>query len=184
MKINSNALLVCAIQLLLISSIAGKYLYERSTRPRIWIQVSQHDPESPMRGRYLALQPIVNACGLNKADANHIEAYSNDTYHQPEAWDWRVKLILKDGTLKPVASDEEEGARDSYFLQLLADEDCKKASVHKDIEMYIAENAKTPFPLEKGSELWMEATIPPAGSPRAVRLAIKKDGVMTPLNLN
>jgi hypothetical protein len=35
-----------------------------------------------------------------------------------------------------------------------------------------------------GEELWVEVTLPRRGPPRPIRLAVKKDGVLTPLDLD
>jgi hypothetical protein len=56
----SIALLV--IQLAIVSSIAGKYLYERWTCPRVWVRATAYDPEMVMRGRYLRLNLSPNDC--------------------------------------------------------------------------------------------------------------------------
>jgi hypothetical protein len=50
---------------------------------------------------------------------------------------------------------------------------------------FIPEHAKVAWPqANTGEELWMEATIPKSGPPRPIRLATKKNGVLTPLSVN
>ncbi|HTP86407.1 MAG TPA: hypothetical protein VMJ34_05650 [Bryobacteraceae bacterium] len=44
------------VQCLLVLSISGKLLYDRSTCPRVWVRTGPYDPSLPIRGRYLALQ--------------------------------------------------------------------------------------------------------------------------------
>ena len=56
----SLALLI--IQLALISTIAAKYLYQRSACPRVWTRAAAVDPRLPMRGRYLSLRLTVDGC--------------------------------------------------------------------------------------------------------------------------
>ena len=56
----SIALLI--IQLFIVSSIAGKYLWQRWRCPRVWTRAAAIDPELPMRGRYLSLQLTVDGC--------------------------------------------------------------------------------------------------------------------------
>ncbi len=56
----SVALLI--LQLRVVSSIAGKYLYQRWRCPRVWTRAAAIDPNLPMRGRYLSLQLTVDGC--------------------------------------------------------------------------------------------------------------------------
>ena len=56
--------------------------------------------------------------------------------------------------------------------------------LQKTVDYFIPDAAKTPFPLKKGEELWVEVTVPPMGPPRPIQLAISKDGAFTPLALH
>ena len=69
-------LILLLVQLVLVLSVAGKYLYERQTRPRVWTRATQFDPALPLRGRYLALQLLVDACGLPRDGEHTIQLYS------------------------------------------------------------------------------------------------------------
>ena len=53
-----KGLIVAALQCLIALSLGGKLLYDRSTRPRVWVKTARWDPELPIRGRYLALQLV------------------------------------------------------------------------------------------------------------------------------
>jgi hypothetical protein len=53
-----KGLVVAALQCLIALSLGGKLLYDRSTRPRVWVKTACWDPELPIRGRYLALQLV------------------------------------------------------------------------------------------------------------------------------
>ena len=46
----------------------------------------------------------------------------------------------------------------------------------------IPEHVPDPSRRPAGEELWVEVTIPRAGAPRPIRLGVKKDRVLTPLN--
>jgi hypothetical protein len=182
MKLNRHILALCAVQIAIVSTIAAKYLYERHFCPRVWVQVSQFDPDTVMRGRYFALQPVVDACSLDKKLAEHMNPETRGDWHVDESWEWTVKLLPRDGTLIPVISGLEDD--DVYRLRLYAGQPCQTARTNQTIEFYVAEHSKSPFPLPSGSEAWLSATIPPTGPPRAVQLAIKQNGVLTPLKLN
>jgi len=55
MKLSKTSVALLLIQLVLVSSIAAKYLYQRSTCPRVWTRTAAYDPQMVMRGRYLSL---------------------------------------------------------------------------------------------------------------------------------
>ena len=62
MKLAKASIALLLIQLALVSSIAGKYLYQRWRCPRVWTRTVAYDPELLMRGRYLSVQLIVDGC--------------------------------------------------------------------------------------------------------------------------
>jgi len=169
MSARNRAILLVIIQCLLVSSIAAKYLYERATRPRVWTRVAQFDPELPMRGRYLALSPVIDACDLeqNTAHADSLSA-SARTY--------RVQLVARDGKL--VAENAEGKLPRSGFQSITLSEkaSCKRAQVWPPIDYFIPEHASSPFDLKPGQELWVEVTVPPSGPPRAIQLALNDKG--------
>jgi hypothetical protein len=49
------------------------------------------------------------------------------------------------------------------------------------IAFFIPEDVPDPSIRARGEELWAEVTLPRKGPPRPIRLAVKKDGVLTPL---
>jgi hypothetical protein len=51
-----KGLILAGLQCLLVLSLSGKLLYDRSTRPRAWVKTAPWDPSLPLRGRYLALR--------------------------------------------------------------------------------------------------------------------------------
>jgi hypothetical protein len=53
---------------------------------------------------------------------------------------------------------------------------------HEPVLMFIPDTANAPN-LKRGEELWVEVTIPKKGPPRPIRVGIKKDGVLAPLEL-
>ena len=56
MTLTRKGLILAAFQCLLVLSLSGKLLYDRSTCPRVWVKTAQRDPSLPIRGRYLALR--------------------------------------------------------------------------------------------------------------------------------
>ncbi len=164
--------------LLLVGSIAGKYAWERHTCPRVWTRATQYDPEQPLRGRYLALTLHADVCalagGVAKDDTPFddlpAETKENLKKREPPSHEWTVHTAAKDGKL--VGVEEKNSTPDTQTLTQPPFLPCGYASLSEPVEFFIAEHAKTPFPLSKGEELWAEVTVPPSGPPRPIHLAI------------
>jgi hypothetical protein len=56
----TKAVAVALIQVLIVSSLGAKLLYDRRTRPQAWFKTERFDPNLPIRGRYVSLQIEVN----------------------------------------------------------------------------------------------------------------------------
>ena len=63
-----TSIALLAIQLAVVSSIAAKYLYQRSTCPKVWTRAVAYDPSMIMRGRYISAQLHVDVCGVPQPD--------------------------------------------------------------------------------------------------------------------
>ena len=50
-----RGLIVAALHLAIVASLGGKLLFDRATRPRVWLHAVPVDPDLPMRGRYVRL---------------------------------------------------------------------------------------------------------------------------------
>jgi hypothetical protein len=57
------------------------------------------------------------------------------------------------------------------------------ASLEEPVLVFISEHAEIPA-LARGQETWVEVTLPAKGPQRPIRIGVKKDGVITPLQLN
>jgi hypothetical protein len=177
------ALLV--VQLALVLSIAGKYLYERKTRPRVWVRTAQFDPNLPLRGRYLALQLAVDACGLPHDKAHLSPAYKlfNTQTIEPGTYKWTASLGVQDGHLVPKLQDNPRTRDGILDLTQREDRSCERVPLSEATEFFIPDTAKPPFPLQKGQELWVEVTVPQTGPPRPIQLALSDPGGFHPLRL-
>ncbi|MEO5925357.1 MAG: GDYXXLXY domain-containing protein [Bryobacteraceae bacterium] len=49
------------------------------------------------------------------------------------------------------------------------------------VAFFIPQNVPDPSRRAAGEELWVEVSVPKQGAPRPIQLAVKKDGVLTPL---
>jgi hypothetical protein len=163
------------VQLVLVLSIAGKYVYERKMCPRVWARTAQADPSLPLRRRYLSLRLAVDACALPHDAANLLSPGSVG------AWRWRVKPEAKDGRLVGVPVGDDVRPELTQELSQWGNHPCDRAVLSRPVDYFIADRAKSPFPLKPQEELWVELTVPPSGPPRPLQLAISSDSGFRPL---
>lgn len=189
MKLDRRSLVLLLVQLALVSSIAAKYHYQRATCPRVWTRAVAYDPQMILRGRYMSMQLHVDACGVALPIAKDQPANPGETqiYFRADKYKGvmaQLPIILgeRQGRLvvQRIASDEE--SRSSQDITLGKSATCSDAVIQNPVDFYLPESAKSPFPLVKGSELWVEVTIPPKGPPRPLNLALSNSGQWQPLN--
>jgi hypothetical protein len=190
MSQTQRAVVLLVVQAALVLSIAGKYLYERKTCPRVWVRTAQYDPSLPLRGRYLALQLAVDACSLPRDEAHHIEnivtSSAPDFRSSPRTdgyWRWDVRPVAQDGKLVPLLASDTDRPEQTDEVTVWGNRPCNRANLSKNVEYFVSDAAKSPFPLKPHEELWVEVTVPPMGPPRPIQLAISKDGVFAPLTI-
>jgi hypothetical protein len=168
-----KGLLVGAIQIALVLSLGGKLLYDRMTRPRLWVQCQVFDPELPIRGRYLAEQLRLRSEGFTYKETK--APYSGEWYANRQ---W-AHLEVQSGQL--VAMQQGSGPGEWIYLHKNNDGSII-ALTEEPVLVFVSDRASIPSP-KAGQELWVEVTVPAEGPPRPIRLAIKKDGILTPLKL-
>jgi hypothetical protein len=178
-KVMRAGLILVLVQVVLVLSVAGKYLYERKTRPRVWTRATQFDPSLPLRGRYLALQLMVNACSLPRDAEHKVPGYAGAR----PFWRWDVSLTAVNGKLAP-RLEKSWSPWDGGTLTLFADKPCEQGTLSDAALLFIPDRARVPFPLPPGQELWVEVTLPPSGPPRPIRMAVSSGEGFHPLNLN
>ncbi|HEX9198996.1 MAG TPA: hypothetical protein VF865_05520 [Acidobacteriaceae bacterium] len=180
MNRNQRTIVLLVVQAALVLSIAGKYLYERKTCPRVWVRTAQFDPNMPLRGRYLSLQLAVDACGLPRDEVHRMKGYMPGT----DYWRWEdAKPVVRDGKLVAVSAGATDRPELTDEVILLGNRSCDRATLSKSVDYFTPDTAKGPFPLKKGEELWVEVTVPQMGPPRPIQLALAKDGAFTPLKM-
>jgi hypothetical protein len=188
----SIALLV--IQWLVVSSVAGKYLWERWRCPRVWTRAAAIDPELPMRGRYLSLQLTVDGCQSTLPSAK-LATFPRDVNGavkpglyilRPQPITFRANLKVENNKLVAVRPEGQdiEGGEDpaaGQEISAMPSAPCGQMSLADGVDFYIADTAKSPLPVRPGQELWIEVTLPPTGPPRPIQLALKDKGAWKPL---
>ena len=181
MKPLYKGLIVATLQIALVSSLGGKLLYDRATRPRVWARTANYDPDLPIRGRYVSLRVEVTPEGFNAKDW---QDDSGGKYGYTKS----VKLGVKDDKLIAIPSEDSEDtsvyvAPRTQYVQGKIIVVSPEVYLEEPVAFFIPEHASNPARLNKGKELWVEVTVPKKGPPRPLRLGIKKDGVLTPLHL-
>jgi len=166
-----KGLLLAALQVALVCTLGAKLLYDRAARPRTWIQVATYDPNLPIRGRYLVFSLQLPAEGFTWLE-------NPQKYASPFSPS-RCDLFMRNGVLTAVANPEGE-----FWVNLRLVDNQLVATVNTQTPFFIPEHANVPMPRATGEELWVEATLPRKGPPRPIRLATKKNGVLTPLALD
>ena len=159
-----KGLLVAIIHVAIVASLGAKLLVDRATRPRVWARATPLDPNLPIRGRYVQLR---------------IQAVADGDLRSGEWQMVPIALSARDGHL--VASRATDSTR--VTAGVVRRESEPVAVLDEPVAYFIPEHVADPSRRAVGEELWVEVTIPRAGAPRPIRLGVKKDGVLTPLDV-
>ena len=158
-----KGLIVAAIHVAMVGSLGAKLLIDRQTRPRVWARTAPFDPDSPLRGRYVRLRVEGEATGLDAAGAAS-----------------PVILAARGQSLAFEPAPEYAGLTATRTSR----NGEQMATLDQPLAFFIPEHVPDPSIRAEGEELWVEVTLPKRGGPRPIRLALKKDGVLTPLDLD
>ncbi len=190
MKLAKASLILLVIQVLIVSTVAVKYLYQRATCPRVWTRTAAYDPALIMRGRYLSLQLTVDGCSSTlpsaknaqfPRNANGTPAGTTFNVNAPEAVWFQAHLAVKDNKLIAIRVPESQDTTATQNVTAPPGSPCDQMRLSEPVDFYLAEHAGDPTWLKRGQELWIEVTVPPKGSPRPLQLALKDNGVWKPL---
>ena len=174
MRSRAKGLLLGALHVILVLSLGAKLLIDRQRYPRVWAETIAYDPDSPIRGRYLAVRLQVEDEGI----------YSRPPIESPQQNRWmemrNVRLGVENGHLVAFPSDDWTGIqvarRDRGGQTIVA--------LEQPVDFYIPEHIPDPSLRPSGERLWVEVTVPPKGPPRPIRLGVKKNDVLTPLKID
>ena len=163
----TKGLVVGAAQVLLVASIGAKFLYDRVNYPRVWVETAPFDPDMPIRGRYVRIAVLVDARRASKPD--------------DEAQIGGPDMFL--GRLE-VANDRLIAVEDADGRHWVSNARCGETrcwQLGEPLAYFIPEHVADPSGRPAGETLWVEVTLPSKGAPRPIRLGVKKDGQLTPL---
>ncbi len=189
-SLSVTSLVLLAVQLAIVSTIAAKYLYQRWSCPRVWTRATTYDPQLLMRGRYLSLQLVVDGCqstlpsakeALMPRNVDGVQTGKTYTIHADQAVRFQANLKVEAGKLLAIRIPEDDGRPDELMVEGRPGASCKDLRLDEPVDFYIAQAAATPGPLKAGQELWIEVTVPPKGPPRPIQLALKDGGDWRPL---
>jgi hypothetical protein len=155
MKPVYRGIAVTVLQCAIVLSVAGKFALDRERLPRVWVQAAPFDPNLFVRGRYVSLRLRVET----PPDAGASTA---------------VRLSVVGDRL--VATPDTLG---SIHIMPRGDQ----WTIAEPVAFFIPEHVPDPSRRAPGEELWVEVSVAVRGGPRPIRLGVKKDGVITPLEL-
>ncbi len=188
MKLSKISVLLLVIQLAIVSTIAAKYLYQRSTCPRVWARTVAIDPDLPMRGRYLSLRLEVDGCQSTLPSAKGAAFPRNingeairGPYRLRAASIFRADLKVVNNRLAVTYIRDDQNGMLGQEVSVWPGAACDAMRLDAPVDFYIAEHAQSPLPLKPGQELWIEVTVPPKGPPRPIQLALKDNSAWKPL---
>jgi len=178
-----------ALQLLLVSAIAAKYLYQRWRCPRVWTRTVAYDPELLLRGRYIATQLVVDGCQSTLPSAKAAQfprdfsgvVKPGPYVIRPTSVSFRADLKVQNNQLVAVLIEGDESGRAGQVISALPGAPCGEMRLDEPVNFYISDTAQSPLPLKPGQELWVEVTVPPKGPPRPLQMAMKENGVWKPM---
>jgi hypothetical protein len=171
-----KSLLVAVLHVMVVGSLGAKLLADRMTRPRVWARTAPVDPSLPIRGRYVRLR--VEAAPAPDFPSAPLTSPAPRRF----TGDGLVFVTLTAQSGRLVAeSAHTPNRRAARIVQRGAE---RVVILDEPLMFFIPEHAADPSRRALGEELWVEVTIPRAGAPRPIQLGVKKDGVLTPLELH
>jgi hypothetical protein len=152
------------VHVLLVGTLGLKLLADRARLPRAWARTVPFDPNLPIRGRYVRLRLEVPL-----ADGSDTVRAGEYRKARLQAAGDRLQGVLEDDGPLRVRLDSTAGGL--------------VAGLDDPVAFFIPEHIPDPSLRPAGEELWAEVTVPSRGPPRPIRLGVRRDGVLTPLEI-
>lgn len=182
MTIQMRGVVLLLVQAALVLTTAGKYEWERHTRPMVWVRAEPFgfsvDKTRTLsgEGRYGQLQFDVNGCELpttkakDERDYGAALDYGRPSYSLHKVLNLNVRLAVRNGVLTAVDAGD---VRTADVQQVSWDmrRSCTDARLLEIVDVYLPEGIPTPYTVKPGATLWVLATVPETGPPRPVELA-------------
>ena len=161
----ARGLLVGAVQVLLVASVGAKFLYDRATYPRLWVETAPYDPDMPIRGRYVSIALLVDADRAAPGDGDRAPNM------------FLARLESRGDRL--LAIQDDDNGRHWVRSARCGELNCWQLAA--PLAYFIPEHGEDPSRQPDGAKLWAEVTLPPTGAPRPVRLGIKRGDSIEPI---
>jgi hypothetical protein len=152
------------VHVLLVGTLGLKLLADRARLPRAWARTLPFDPNLPIRGRYVRLRlevPLADVPGTARAGEYR-----------------KVRLRAAGDRLQGVLEDD-----GPLPVRLDSTADGLVGGLDDPVAFFIPEHIPDPSVRPTGEELWAEVTVPSRGPPRPIRLGVRRDGILTPLEI-
>ena len=181
-----KGLLLGALQVALVTSLAAKLAWDRHRLPRVWARAGTWDPDLPIRGRYLGLQlevvcdnPEPKSAGLRPGSGVPPQMI------QPIGY-LRGKLRAENGQLASDCAAPLDASGEQTVPLLRQQRRGQSVTItvlSEPVLFFLPEHATDPWQSARGGELWAEVNLPRSGPPRPIRLAVKRGNTFTPLEV-
>ncbi len=175
MKPVYRGIAVTVLQCLIVLSVAGTYALDRERLPRAWAKAVPFDPNLFVRGRYVSLSVQVETAAPTAPWNGVVVALIS------------ARLSAVGGRLLAtlVATPDPNGTVQitERAVGTMVGPNITAWVLAEPIAFFIPEHVPDPSRRALGEELWVEVSVPAKGDPRPIRLGVKKDGVITPLEL-
>ncbi len=190
MKLHKVSVALLVIQLVLVSSIAVRYLVQRVLSPRVWTRVQADHSSLLMRGRYLSLHLTVDGCHSTLPNAR-LATFPRNVDGTTKAGAFSIhssvpvrfpsRLKVQGNTLTAIRLQNPDSEPGGVMVEALPESSCAEMRVSQPVDFYVAGHAAIPAVLQPGQELWVEVTVPSDGPPHPIQLALKEGGAWKPL---
>jgi hypothetical protein len=175
MSASRKGIILAALQLAIVASLAAKYTIDRARFPRVWARTAVYDPDLPIRGRYLSVQLRVEA---DRVYGNSEPPKANQFNSWSEQKD--IDLHAENGHLVASPAPTPTGLRVTRWKTRTGE---VVSVLSEPVDFFLPEHAADPSWRKAGEELWIEVTVPKKGPPRPIRLAVKRGETFTPLEI-
>ncbi len=162
----AKGLVVGAAQVLLVTSVGAKFLYDRANYPRLWVATAPYDPDMPIRGRYVNIALLVEADRAAPGDGDRAPSM------------FLARLEARGDAL--VAVQDDDDGRHWVRSGRCGGQNCWQLAA--PLAYFIPEHGEDPSRQPQGASLWAEVTLPPSGAPRPVRLGVRKGEEIVPID--
>jgi len=165
-----KGLLFAVIQVLLVSSLGAKLLWDRETSPRGWAATRGYDPNLPIRGRYINISLLVKADGVFPPSQGPVTFPANAPQN--------VDLAVENGRIVAIPASRYTGL--TVSAPQLRDGEVL-ATLSPPVVYFLPEHAINPMRGQPAGTLFLEVTLPRKGPPRPIRFGTKVGSEIVPL---